>query len=104
MLCYHNRKCFVQLRHGAGQAIVQIARSQTSGLEYAIKFFATEAAYKVEAGLYRREDGVHSSDLVQFLPQVLSRLSNFLWAGSCYVRPSHTSCTHIAGVGRRNQQ
>lgn len=56
--------------HGAGQAIVQIARSPTSGLEYAIKFFASEAAYKVETGIYRREDGVHSSDLVQFLPQV----------------------------------
>lgn len=54
----------------AGQAVVQMARSKMTGLEYAIKFFVSVTAYKVECGMYRRGSGVQDSELAQFLPQV----------------------------------
>lgn len=57
----------------AGQAIVQMARSKNSGLEYAIKFFISCAAFVAEEGMYRKGSGAQvKSCLSQFLPQVCS--------------------------------
>ena len=47
-----------------------MARSQSTGLEYAIKFFVSEAAYSVEHGIYRTGSGNHGSELARFMPQV----------------------------------
>lgn len=49
----------------AGQAIVQIAYSRQSRLEYAIKFFLTKTAVDQEMDFYSG-----SNPLGQFLPQV----------------------------------
>ena len=54
----------------AGQAIVQMARSKTSGLEFAIKFFISSTAFAAERAMYKREGDSHSNDLAHFLPKV----------------------------------
>ena len=49
----------------AGQAIVQMAYSTTSRMEYAVKFFVARSAFEQEKELYCGQN-----PLGQFLPQV----------------------------------
>ena len=50
----------------AGQAVVQIAEDPRSRLDYALKFFLSEGAFRHEKGLYLDD----SQPLGQFLPQL----------------------------------
>jgi hypothetical protein len=56
----------------AGQAVVQMAKSQYDGLEYAIKFFISGAAYVAELAMYDCRGDTQGSSLAQFLPKVRS--------------------------------
>jgi hypothetical protein len=47
-----------------------MAKSQHDGLEYAIKFFVSRAAFNAELGMYDRGGGTQASNLAQFLPKV----------------------------------
>lgn len=49
---------------------MQMARGVRDGLEYAIKFFVTRAAFGVEKAMYARGSGAQANELAQFLPQV----------------------------------
>jgi hypothetical protein len=49
-----------------------MAKGKHDGLEYAIKFFVSRAAFVVEKELYERGSGAYTDGLAQFLPQVLS--------------------------------
>lgn len=53
-----------------GQAIVQMAMSKTTRLEYAIKFFLSAAGFNEERGLYRQGSGITGGNFAQFLPKV----------------------------------
>jgi hypothetical protein len=55
----------------AGQAIVQMAKSQNDSCEYAIKFFASRATFEAELAMYDTGGSIDSSSLAQFLPKVL---------------------------------
>jgi hypothetical protein len=57
----------------AGQAVVQMARSRLNGLEYAIKFYLSKAAFDAESGLYSQREGAQNVGLAQFLPEVWTR-------------------------------
>jgi hypothetical protein len=47
-----------------------MARSQRDGLEYAIKFFVSRAAFETELEMYGKGGATQASHLAQFLPQV----------------------------------
>lgn len=62
-------EAYVISRMCAGQAVVQMAKSTRDGLEYAIKFFVSQAAFHAESELH----SCATSDfnpLVKFLPKV----------------------------------
>jgi hypothetical protein len=54
----------------AGQAVVQMAKSQYDNMEYAIKFFVSRAAFDAEMAMYDCRGGAQTSSLAQFLPKV----------------------------------
>ena len=58
----------------AGQAVVQMAKSRHNRLEYAIKFYLSQAAFEAEVELYGTRGGAPASPLAQFLPLVRSDL------------------------------
>ena len=47
-----------------------MARSRVNGLEYAIKFFVSRAAFQAEHAMYRPGGNTQASGLAKFLPQV----------------------------------
>ena len=47
-----------------------MARSRLNGLEYAIKFFVSRAAFNAEHAMYRAGSDTQASGLAKFLPQV----------------------------------
>jgi hypothetical protein len=50
--------------------VVQMAKSQHDGLEYAIKFFISRAAFIAELAMYGCRGDTQGSSLAQFLPKV----------------------------------
>jgi hypothetical protein len=60
----------------AGQAIVQMAKSQVTGMEYAIKFFISQSAFAAEQALYLDAN----NPLTKFLPQVCSPCLGHAWS------------------------
>jgi hypothetical protein len=53
-----------------------MAKSQYDGLEYAIKFFISRAAFLAELAMYDCQGETQGSSLAQFLPKVrIDRLS-----------------------------
>jgi hypothetical protein len=50
--------------------VVQMAKSQYDGLEYAIKFFISRAAFNAELPMYDSRGDTQGSSLAQFLPKV----------------------------------
>ena len=48
-----------------------MARSKYDGLEYAIKFYVSRAAFEAEKSLYSERAAAQATGLAQFLPQVL---------------------------------
>ena len=54
----------------AGQAVVQMARGKNDGVEYAIKFYVSRAAFEAERGLYSQRTSTQATGLAQFLPKV----------------------------------
>ena len=59
--------------------MVQMARGRHDGVEYAIKFYVSRAAFEAERGLYSQRASRNATGLAQFLPQVFQYLS---WVGS----------------------
>ena len=55
-----------------GQAVVQMARGRYDGVEYAIKFFVSRAAFEAERGLY----SLRTSDKATCLAQLCGWLDN----------------------------
>jgi hypothetical protein len=53
--------------------VVQMAKSQYDGLEYAIKFFISRVAFNAELAMYDSRGDTQGSSLAQFLPKVCSR-------------------------------
>ena len=58
----------------AGQSVVQMSNYQHGGLEYAIKFYVSRAAFDAECALYSQRNTAHVTELAQFLPQVCFNL------------------------------
>ena len=56
-----------------------MARGRHDGVEYAIKFYVSRAAFEAEKGLYSQRTSRNATGLAQFLPQVFQYLS---WVGS----------------------
>jgi hypothetical protein len=56
----------------AGQAVVQMAKSQYDGLEYAIKFFISRVAFNAELAMYDSKGDTQGSSLAQSSPKVYS--------------------------------
>jgi hypothetical protein len=54
--------------------VVQMAKSQYDGLEYAIKFFVSRATFNAELAMYDSRGDAQGSSLAQFLPKVQSLL------------------------------
>ena len=54
----------------AGQSVVQMAKYEHGGLEYAIKFYVSRAAFDAESALYSQHTTAQVTELAQFLPQV----------------------------------
>jgi hypothetical protein len=50
-----------------------MAKSQYDGLEYAIKFFISRAAFNAELAMYDSRGDTQGSSLAQFLPKVKFR-------------------------------
>ena len=51
-----------------------MAKSRHNRLEYAIKFYLSQAAFEAEVELYGTRGGAPASPLAQFLPLVRSHL------------------------------
>ena len=52
-----------------------MARSKRTGLEYAVKLFASRAAFDVESTMYASGSASGARGLAQFLPQVRTQWS-----------------------------
>jgi hypothetical protein len=50
--------------------VVQMAKSQYDGLEYAIKFFVSRATFNAELAMYDSKGDTQGRSLAQFLPKV----------------------------------
>ena len=59
-----------------------MARGRYDGVEYAIKFYVSRAAFEAERGLYSQRTSQKATGLAQFLPQVFLDLS---WLGSTLI-------------------
>ena len=66
-----------------------MARSKYDGLEYAIKFYVSRAAFEAESGLYSERAASQVTGLARFLPQVLHtrRAATHDVKSSVYVLP-----------------
>jgi hypothetical protein len=69
--------------------VVQMAKSQHNGLEYAIKFFVSRAAFNAELSLYDHGGDTQGSGLAQFLPEVRLFL---LLLDVMPIKPSSKAC------------
>lgn len=64
--------------HIPGQGVVQMAKSQQTRMDYAIKFYVSQSAFQEECSMYQPTDEREENELIQFLPQVLLSLSNYV--------------------------